>query len=124
MAAYEDDVPYYQTQTPQQPPKQSKPAPPLKIAQSKSGLFADAIKEGWVLKKGPQTLAGWKKRYLQLSANKQLGYYTDESMVQKKGTIFLNGLNIHDIKRSSKTSDSKHHGLCLSMHSSILALTI
>merc|ERR1712228_89105 len=70
-------------------------------------------KEGWVLKKGPQKLAGWKKRYLQLTGNKQVGYYTDDSMVKKKGTIWLASRTINHIKRSTKTSDSKHHGFCI-----------
>eukprot|EP01083_Nonionella_stella_P224138 798122_1 len=107
MAAYDDN--YQPSTTSNKRSKLSKHIP----CNSSSGLFANAIKEGWILKKGPQKLAGWKKRYLQLSSKQQLGYYTDESMVCKKGTIFLKNLTIHHIKRSSKTSDSKHHGFCV-----------
>eukprot|EP01084_Bolivina_argentea_P255746 430286_1 len=71
------------------------------------------IKEGWVLKKGPQTLAGWKQRYIQLNTKQQILYYTDESLKNQKGTVLLNELTIHHIKRSTKASDSKHSGFCV-----------
>eukprot|EP01084_Bolivina_argentea_P255747 430287_1 len=74
------------------------------------------IKEGWVLKKGPQTLAGWKQRYIQLNTKREIAYYTDESMKYQKGIIFLNGLTIHHIKpykASLPASDSKHSGFCV-----------
>eukprot|EP00483_Globobulimina_turgida_P005324 UN05334 len=109
MAAYDDG----NYQTPQGPPLPITNKPKFKSSKhisstSSSGLFADAVKEGWILKKGPQSYTGWKKRYLQLSSKHQLGYYSDETMVSKKGTIFLKPLTIHHIKRSSQTSDSKH----------------
>eukprot|EP00485_Elphidium_margaritaceum_P009071 CAMPEP_0202686624 /NCGR_PEP_ID=MMETSP1385-20130828/2373_1 /ASSEMBLY_ACC=CAM_ASM_000861 /TAXON_ID=933848 /ORGANISM="Elphidium margaritaceum" /LENGTH=489 /DNA_ID=CAMNT_0049341239 /DNA_START=24 /DNA_END=1493 /DNA_ORIENTATION=+ len=76
--------------------------------------FPDVVKEGWSYKKGPQTFMGWKRRFIQLKgSNKQLNYYTDETMVQKKGTVFLSGLSIHHIARSTKTSDSQHHGFSI-----------
>eukprot|EP01084_Bolivina_argentea_P122447 216988_1 len=73
-----------------------------------------SVKEGWVFKKGAYKMAGWKKRYFQLNAKQQqIEYYTDESAVSKKGTIFLSNLTVDHIKRSSQTLDSKHHGFCV-----------
>ena len=69
-------------------------------------------------------MAGWKKRYVQLNGNKQISYYTDESMVVRKGNIYLKGLTIHHIKRSSKTTDSKHHGLSIYIMYYILIIHI
>eukprot|EP01084_Bolivina_argentea_P277899 474606_1 len=71
------------------------------------------IKKGWVLKKGPQSLAAWRNRYIQLTNNQEIEYYTDESMNVIKGIITLNGLTINDIKQSSKTYDAKHFGFCV-----------
>ena len=79
MAAYDDDGPDYKTKE----PKTVKPKKPARQqSYSSSGIFYDSVKEGWVLKKGPQKLSGWKKRFLQLTENKQLGYYIDDSMVK------------------------------------------
>eukprot|EP01083_Nonionella_stella_P052420 139057_1 len=114
MAAYDDDGPFHQHNTEQMStPITPNPTPVTPPTPSSSGLFAEGVKEGWVLKKGPQSLHGWKKRYLQLSRTKHLAYYTDESMVKRKGTVFLSALSIHHIQRSAKASDSKHHGFCI-----------
>lgn len=68
------------------------------------------VQEGYALKKSSQLLGGWKRRYLQLTSDKQLSYYTDETMTVKRVPISLDDITKSDIKVSSKSFNSKHHG--------------
>ena len=59
MAAYDDSAPYEYGSSNSNKTKSSHVT-----TNSSSGIFAtNAIKEGWAQKKGPQTFAGWKKRF-------------------------------------------------------------
>jgi len=65
------------------------------------------------MKKGPQAYTGWKKRYIQLTNDKKLEYFTDDDLSQQKGTVYLADLSIYQIQKSSKSSDSKHFGFSI-----------
>ena len=113
MAAYDDDS--WQHQTGDLVQHTESTTNPNPFQQSK-GTHPEIAKQGWAMKKGPQSYTGWKKRFLRLTTDQQLSYFTDDDLMEQKGTVPLNGLNIYQIQKSSKSADSKQFGLFHSLY--------
>mmetsp|Transcript_49521 Transcript_49521/g.60794 ORF Transcript_49521/g.60794 Transcript_49521/m.60794 type:complete len:366 (+) Transcript_49521:218-1315(+) len=76
-------------------------------------LKIEIVKKGFVFKKGEGTFAGWKLRYIKLSSNKTIQYYTDNNMSTLKGSIHLSGILSDDIKMSNKTNGNDTFGFMI-----------
>ena len=110
MAAYDDDNWQYQSEQSNPQKDTTSIANSLQQSNDKQSEQTEIVKQGWSMKKGPQSYTGWKRRYLRLTSDKKLEYFTDDDLTQHKGTISIESLSVYQIQKSSKASDSKHFG--------------
>ena len=72
------------------------------LARVRSGRTLQAIKEGWMYKKGGKSFSSFKRRYMILWTNQRIEYYTNDALTTLKGSVTLLGLEKKAIQRSDK----------------------
>lgn len=97
--------------TPERPSEVEVPRGVLRhVASSKPhpGFRSQMVHAGWMCKKGASPLAGWKKRWFVLLANKELHYFTEESCTNRRGIIYLHDVKEADFKPPMVDSSDFH----------------